>query len=176
MTDSNQTLKEVLSAISVEKAVKREVLTASANWSIRQLSQFFLKHGISGAPVVSQNNELLGVVTQSDIVRFESAPPDAETILSILQKHAGPQASVDKNNIEQVKAHANEYCVVDMIMTAKVFSVDCGTSLDSAYELIKSRDIHRLFVTRDGVLYGVMTSMDILNVVMEQMSDVYVSV
>lgn len=176
MEQSNYTLVDVLSKISVHEIGKKEVLTVSVGWSVRQLSQFFLKHGISGAPVVNAVNQLVGVVSQSDIVRFEINPPNTDVILNAVKEQMGPDATIDVNNVEQIKSHASEYCTVSLIMTKKVYSIDSKSSVYDAYQLIKVQDIHRLFITKDEKLEGVLTAMDILDVVMLQMGDVFVSV
>ncbi len=176
MEETNYTLVDVLSKISVHEVGRKEVHTVSVDWSVRQLSQFFLKHGITGAPVVNGDNHLIGVVSQSDIVRFETNPPNIDVIMNDIRKHLGDNAEIDVNNVEQVKNHANEYCTVSLIMTQKVFSVDSKSSVYDAYQLIKVQDIHRLFITNEDRLEGVLTAMDILDIVMQQMGDVFVSV
>ncbi|HYQ91778.1 MAG TPA: CBS domain-containing protein, partial [Candidatus Competibacteraceae bacterium] len=49
-----------------------EILVAQVDWSLDQLAEFFIDNYISGAPVLSQDNELIGVVSLTDIVRYAS--------------------------------------------------------------------------------------------------------
>ena len=39
---------------------------------MHRLAKFFIKHNISGAPVIASDHELVGVVTVSDIFKFSN--------------------------------------------------------------------------------------------------------
>ena len=46
-----------------------EVITVNENATVRELATLLLMNSISGAPVVNEAGELVGVVSQTDIVR-----------------------------------------------------------------------------------------------------------
>jgi Predicted transcriptional regulator, contains C-terminal CBS domains len=48
------------------------VLTAQADWSLQELASFFTEHSISGAPVISDYGGVIGVVSVTDIARYDS--------------------------------------------------------------------------------------------------------
>lgn len=156
-------VNEYLNQMSLKEIMSKNVLTVYEGWSIRRLSQFFLKHQISGAPVIAADEELVGVVTQSDIIRFESNEPSEEEVKKLISQFCGPfGGTIDKSEIRRIQDKANDYCTVNSIMTPMVMSVDINTSLSSAYGTLVKEDIHRLFVTENGLLIGVISAMDIL--------------
>ncbi len=160
-------IKQHLSQHSLRDYVRQEVLTVYEGWSIKRLSGFFVKHNISGAPVIAADDELVGVVTQSDIVRFESREPSEEQIKKLAEQFCGPfGGTLDQAEIRRMQGRANEYCTVNSIMTPQVISVDINTSLESACETLLSKKLHRLFITEDGLLVGVISTMDILRLLM----------
>jgi len=156
-------IQEYLQQANVADVMSTTLLTVYEGWSVRKLSQFFLKHNISGAPVIASDEELVGVVTQSDVVRFDSKKPDEEVIAKIVEHYCGPlNRQLDESEINKIQDKAIDYMTVNSIMTDKVFSIDKKASVAEAYQLILEKDIHRLFVVEDGILVGVITAMDIL--------------
>jgi predicted transcriptional regulator len=51
-----------------------EVLAVEADWSIERLSEFLIENSISGAPVQSKEGNLIGVVSLTDIVQYDTLP------------------------------------------------------------------------------------------------------
>ena len=163
---ATSTAEQFLSALAhtpVSEIMTKDVKTVYEGWSIRRLSQFFLKHNISGAPVVAADDELVGVVTQSDVLRFDSQKPDKETIEKVVERYCGPtQRELDQSELNVIQGKALDYMTVNSIMTGMVITVDIEDTLEKANQLIVDNNIHRLFVIDKGILVGVVTAMDIL--------------
>jgi len=163
---ANQKLVSVLediSYMSVRDIMSKRVLTVYEGWSIKRLAGFFVKHGISGAPVIAADDELVGVVTQSDVVKFESKTPSEEEMAKLVRFYRGPYGGhLTKLDLERLKDKANEYCTVNSIMTPEVASIPVSlNAADACTELVKT-DVHRLFVTAESRLVGVVSAMDFL--------------
>lgn len=159
----NSVSMEHLESINVKSIMTVDVLTVYEGWSIRRLSQFFLKHNISGAPVIASDEELVGVVSQSDVVRFECKKPDEKEVAKIIEHYCGPQSRpLENSEIERIQSKAIDYMTVNSIMTNKVISISAASNLKQAFNTIIEQDVHRLFVTDKGVLVGVITAMDLL--------------
>ena len=58
--------------VTAKTIMSKTLLSAYEGWTIHRLAEFFIKHGISGAPVIASDHELVGVVTVSDIFKFSS--------------------------------------------------------------------------------------------------------
>lgn len=168
MNEIKSVFCDSLRAQSIGSISKGDVLKAYEGWSVRRLSEFFAKHQISGAPVIASDETLVGVVTQTDIVVFESETPKQAEVEKILQHYIGPNGVIHQSEIERIKSNANDYCTVNSIMTPEVISIESERSLYDACKLIEERNVHRLFVTENSVLTGVVTAMDILKSLIEK--------
>ncbi len=162
-TIANDDIRERLSHYTLADVITKDVLTVYEGWSIKRLAGFFVKHNISGAPVIAADDELVGVVTQSDITRFESREPSEREIKKLVEQFCGPfGGALDPEEIHRIQGKANDYCTINSIMTADVVSIDIKASVDEACSIIVDKGIHRLFVTENGLLVGVLSGMDIL--------------
>ena len=54
--------------LTVADVMTKEVITVTKDMSIRELAGLFARHRISSAPVVDAAGDLLGVVTESDLI------------------------------------------------------------------------------------------------------------
>jgi CBS domain-containing protein len=124
------------STVAVEEVMQDVVFVAAPDLPLASLAAALLEHGISGAPVVDERGTLLGVASQTDLVRrwrrgtgYASAPPTG---------------------------------IVADVMTPAVVHVPPGTSLAHAAAVMSFERVHRLPIVReDGVIVGLLTPMDL---------------
>lgn len=156
-------IADILSQIRLSDVMSKNLLTVSGVWSVKRLSKFLLDENISGAPVVNADDVLVGVVTHSDIVRFESSEPTEEQIKKLIVDFSGQvNGEVDQAEVTRIQHSAHDYCKVDTIMTPHVVAIDINNNLEDAHNLVLDKKVHRIFVTENGLLVGVLTAMDIL--------------
>lgn len=136
-----------------------DVLTVYEGWSIRRLASFFVRHRISGAPVIASDHTLIGVVSLSDIARFSSLPEQDQARLAASSPYAD-YLGYDPlpEDMAWLTHSAANHCTVNSIMTRHVISVEEKTTLPQIARLMSAHGIHRVFVTRDGVVVGVVTA------------------
>jgi CBS domain-containing protein len=157
---------EQIRALTVSDVMQREVLAADADWSLDTLADFLVNNNISGAPVTAQDDELVGVVSLTDIVR-QSQVRDSNTQSGAahdvyryeLERHIGH---------EELKIFHTQYdspVQVRDIMTPMIFSVSEDTRLQEVADTMLRGGIHRVFVTDNARLIGIATTLDILQVI-----------
>lgn len=152
-----------ISGMRLAELMSTEVLTAYEGWSIKRLAAFFVRHNISGAPVVASDDSLVGVVSQSDVIRFESRSPSDLEIQKVVHFYHGPNSpGLTRADIQHLKERAIETCTVNAIMTPTVHSLDVSVQANRACRFMVEEGIHRLFVTSQGRVVGVVTAMDFL--------------
>lgn len=142
------------------------LLTVRPDWSLDRLAEFFIEHDISGAPVISQERRLLGVVSSTDLVRYRTLPvtnPPAST--SRASYFETLRQTISDEEVEAFRLGGDGETTVEDIMSRAVFDIDEQTSLPEIAHTMVQADVHRVFVTRDDVLVGVVSSMDILRFV-----------
>lgn len=130
-----------------------------ASWSLRRLSAFLVERSISGAPVVSDEGLLIGVVSLTDLARTRGTGPRRRTperaheyyLYGPAYAH-GPKPSEDPP----------EQLTVQEIMTDAVFDVPTTATAKEIAEMMLRGRIHRVFVTESGMVIGIITSLDML--------------
>ncbi|WP_045856200.1 CBS domain-containing protein [Teredinibacter purpureus] len=156
-------LANTLNDNALATLMTKQVLTVYEGWSVKRLAGFFVKHSISGAPVIAADDELVGVVTQSDVMAFESRTQTEDELKKLVRFYCGPfGGELSDKDLRHLQEKAIEHCTVNAIMTPEVLAVDIETSVLDACAVIVNQHIHRLFITEHGKLVGVITARDIL--------------
>lgn len=152
--------------ITARAIMNKDVLTVRADWLVDQLADFLIDNSISGAPVISENGKLIGVVSLTDIVRYKSIPmnnpqPDMPHEYYL----RAPERLYSAEEIEALRIEAESLVTVRDIMTPMAFNVTEETSIQTVADSMIRGNIHRVFVTDNEVLVGIITTMDMLKVI-----------
>ncbi|MFC1820094.1 CBS domain-containing protein [Thermodesulfobacteriota bacterium] len=149
-----------------KEIMNQDVLSVGINWSIDQLADYLIENSISGAPVTSEDGRLLGVVSLTDIVRYKSMPSiDAQPNEPHEYYIHARERDYSPAEIESFRVEAESLVTVGDIMTPMTFNVNEDTKLQQVAEAMIRGRIHRVFVTSDETLVGIITTMDILKVI-----------
>ena len=154
-----------INSTTVSKIMQPDVLCAEEDWTLAQLAAFLTDKQISGAPVVSDAGNLVGVVSLTDIVRYDSMP-----------EHHAPQNNTHEYYLHNMELQLAEedlsayrveqdssVCVKD-IMTPMIFEVSENASIEEAADTMVKGHIHRLFVTSNNKVSGIITALDMVKV------------
>jgi CBS domain-containing protein len=134
------------------------ILRAHASWPVSRLAEFLTEHAISGAPVVSEEGHLIGVVSTTDIVRGAGAAARREQAAHTHDYYLqGPAFAYSLP-----RWHAEQASTVRDIMTPTVFDVPVNATAQEIAETMLRGHIHRVFVTESGMVIGVITVFDVL--------------
>jgi len=140
-----------------------EVMTVQEGWSIARLAEFFLTKNITGAPVVSAAQKLVGVVSMSDIFKFENASEQAKSdALKACYREATGRDIASRADLAEWSKNAQDNCTVNQIMAGQVISVEADRTIPDIAKILIDNDIHRVFVIENERVVGVITSSDIL--------------
>lgn len=121
-------------ATIVADIMERNVHTIHCQSSILEAERLLARHGVSGAPMVSTDGHVLGVVSLTDITRF---------------RH------------EQSGENPGDHMVFE-IGTPVTVTVEAGASLCEAARLLTEHQVHRLVVVRGGAPVGIVTALQLL--------------
>jgi CBS domain-containing protein len=72
---------------------------------------------------------------------------------------------MDRDELRELHVQYEEQVQVLDIMTPMIFSVSEDTSVQEVADTMLKGRIHRVFVTRDGKLTGIVTALDMLQVI-----------
>jgi predicted transcriptional regulator len=150
---------------TVQDIMTNEVWSVKADWSLEALSQFFFDKHVSGAPVVDRNDKLIGVVSITDLARSSTLSPttghEAHDYYLDTRSHCG----ISQDDLAMLRVESESSVSVKDIMTPMIFEVEEDTSVQEAAEMMLKGRIHRVFVTCDKKVVGVVTTMDMLKAV-----------
>lgn len=140
--------------LSVGDVMTRDVMTVQQDDSLAVALRKLVRRRASGAPVLDANEQLVGVISQRDIMAWH------EQTREVLEREAMPDPQEYLRRLRQEK--------VQTVMTPYPAAVPDTASLASALSLLRERGIHRLPVTRDGRVVGILTGSDVLLAMLSQ--------
>lgn len=155
-----------MGSIFAKDIMNTDILPVGMDWSIDQLAGYLIENSISGAPVTSEDGKLLGVVSLTDIVRYKSIPAtDSQSDDPHEYFIHCPERKYSPADIETFRIDAESLVSVREIMTPTTFTVQEDTTMQQVADAMIRGRIHRVFVTRDEVLIGIITTMDVLRAI-----------
>lgn len=135
----------------------REVYAVTESTSLETLTKLLRDHAISGVPVMNRQGCPVGVVSIYDLVYQGGVESDPELPAS---QYWNSGAHLPRG-FHELAASGTHLRVKD-IMTPAIFAVDEETPLSVICEYFLRGNIHRVLVTRDGELTGIITSSDLI--------------
>jgi len=151
--------------------MQRNVGIIDAGASLADLEHAFAEARVSGFPVV-QAGRIVGVVSRADVVRRLGDKAGDEPRLSTFYADL---ASFEAENVTESFADAAarggqsaDQLRVSDLMTASAITVAPDISLDDVARALVAHHIHRVLVTDDGTLVGVVSSLDLVRLIAEE--------
>jgi CBS domain-containing protein len=173
-----------------------DIVTVGPEVSVHDAMELFADRHISGAPVVS-GEKLLGVISATDLMAFAAGLPGAptgQTDQGEWGEYDVPDEYPNEEEGEESTAYftdfwadagadtavrfaetsgpewnvLDEYTVSDAMTRLPVWKLPPRTPVPSAAETMRTHGIHRILVTEDDKLLGIVTTTDIANAVAER--------
>jgi CBS domain-containing protein len=144
----------------VSELMNPDVVCLRPEMTVAEAQKLLADRSVSGAPVVDASGQPIGVISQSDLVRRQAHRVTAEQsgrFYSDVEEYQ----DIKELSVDQSQTSISE------LMSARVYSVTRDTGVAAAASIMRERHIHRLLVTERGRLVGVVTSLDLLMVVVE---------
>lgn len=152
----------------VREVMSRDVITVRDDMTLQEVATFLTENQISGAPVEDAERRLVGVVSLSDVARATSEQNQMESDRPRGQRLPNSDYYIrgweKKLTVEEFESFQVEEpgLLVSEIMTPRVYSVDEATPISEAARLMREAHIHRVLVTRHGSVVGIVTTSDLL--------------
>jgi CBS domain-containing protein len=133
------------------------VVTVPASMPVASLTGLLADRGISSVPVTDNEGKLLGIVTESDLLRRLAGAED--TPVGWLRR------LIDRPDA-QAKHYARTHGLLARdVMTTPVISVGPEATAEHCAAIMERHGIKRLPVLRDDILVGVVSRADLLRAV-----------
>lgn len=140
----------------------RDVMTSNVkvvnyNEPVRDFLDKLAEYEISGMPVVDADGQILGVATMTDVGKGVQDPPLAtEADRDFYDDNGGQSNALDNAKVAD-------------IMTEHVVTVCPESELSELAKLMSQSGIHRVFVVSGEEIVGVVTSLDMVRFLGEQL-------
>ena len=153
--------------ITAADLMNPRVLTVREDLTVRELANVLVENEISGAPVEDGSGKLVGVVSLTDIAAAladdeeETEGERGDFFLSEWEDDG-----MSREEIEELGLDEAELTVVD-IMTPEVFTVREDTPVSEIAEAMIQNHVHRILVTREVRVVGIISTSDLLGLLVE---------
>ena len=154
--------------MSVQNVMVREVITVNAKDKVKSAWIKLMEKGISGAPVIDDEESLVGIVSTKDIYlsvldRFRRA----KTLRESRMEDASDEEK-DKEETRELtialRAVAESTVSSLLPMNQQVQHLGPLDSLERAIKLMAEKGYNRLPVLKDGKVAGIITRQDVIMV------------
>jgi len=135
----------------VEQLMTREVVTVTPETTLKEVASLLAKHRISGVPVCDADGQVVGVVTEADILWKELGlrPGQGSLLERILDSAYGGDARITAVTAGDA-------------MTSPAITVRPASTVARAAELMIDNGINRLPVVLDDRLVGIVARADLV--------------
>jgi CBS domain-containing protein len=137
----------------------KDVITVKPDTTIEDLARRFIKHQISGTPVVDDEGNLRGIVTENDLIAKDSRL-HIPTIVRLFDAYIPLGTSKLADEIRRMAAYR-----VDEIYSREVVTVDEEASIEHVATMMTEKRIHLLPVLRGGKLVGIIGKKDLIKAI-----------
>lgn len=152
--------------LTAKEIMNTDVLTVQDDISVHELASFFTEKMISGAPVVDEDGKLIGVVSLSDIVRNDACRSEIVKREQEWNLYLhGWEDRLSESEVQELHVVEDDGLIVRDIMTPFVFRISEDTRLSEMADTMIAGRIHRLFVTRNEQVVGIVTTLDMLKAI-----------
>lgn len=146
----------------ISEIMSKEVITVSPQTKITEAAALLLENHVNGLPVVDDENNLVGIICQSDIITQQKKLP-VPTVFTLLDGII-PLSSFSHLEKEVQKMSAT---TVDEAMTQDPVSVSPDTDLEDVAEIMVNKNYHTIPVVQEGKLVGVVGKEDVLKTLLK---------
>ncbi|HEY9119116.1 MAG TPA: CBS domain-containing protein [Marinobacter sp.] len=147
-----------------------EIMTPSIkavpqSWTMDRLARFLTDNEITGSPVTDETGEIVGIATLKDITEFRWNASRSETDTRMTPEEEQEARRLRMAIFEEMGKVPVE---VRDIMTPIVLSVDEQTPVRDIADIMMREHLHRIFITKDEKITGIVTTYDMLKLISDQ--------
>lgn len=139
--------------------MSREVICVSSDMDLRDLAKLFLTSGFTGAPVVDVKGDLVGVISQHDLLFYNMTRSDELVLDSDFYQRVRVEGQHLPRGFQIEDTNSGR---VGDVMTPVVHAVSESATLDSVSRMMTRKHIHRVIVRRGRKVAGIISALDVL--------------
>jgi CBS domain-containing protein len=147
--------------LKVRDAMMPDPITVLPGTPVTDVARVMIDNGIGGVPVVNSEGDLLGIITESDLI-VQDTDVKFPSFVHFLDGYVFVPGSVRRFEEKFRKAVA---ATAEDLMTEDVITVDVEDSAEDAATLMLKKKLKRFPVISEGQLVGIITMRDIVKLI-----------
>jgi CBS domain-containing protein len=149
--------------MKVAEVMSRQVVSVCPETLVAEAAQLMLKHHISGLPVLDADGELVGMVTEGDLLRRAETGTDCH--------HHWLEFLIAPGRLTEdyIRAHAVR---VHEVMSYPIVTVAPDDTVEEAVRLMERRGIKPLPVVEAGLVVGIVARADLVRALARKLTEV----
>jgi CBS domain-containing protein len=147
--------------MKVSEVMSANVAAVGVDATLKQVAELLGDRGISGVPVVGPGGEVVGVVSEEDIIVKAASHPESAGVFWRLFAPA------------DVDVHRLAAATAGEAMTSPALTVEADASVAEAARLMVDHGVKRLPVLAGGKLAGIVTRADIVRAFTRSDSEIW---
>jgi CBS domain-containing protein len=141
--------------MNAAEIMARDVLTVTPETRLDVAIGLMIQHRISGLPVVDEKGALVGVMTESDLLRRAETGTGKRHRSRLREFLTSP----GHDAAEYVRSHSRMVCD---LMSDEVIVAREDSTLDEIIDLMEHHHVRRVPIVRDGHLVGIVSRADLV--------------
>ncbi|WP_256757871.1 CBS domain-containing protein [Cohnella sp. WQ 127256] len=142
--------------MQAQEIMIRNVYKVKESDKVRSVIEKFITHRISGLPVVNERNEIVGYISDGDIMRFIGKQSDRVVDFMYFSTIIRDPRCLEDKVAEILNLDVMTLC------KKKVITADWETDIDQIAAILGKKQIKKLPIVRSGVLVGIISRGDVI--------------
>jgi len=146
--------------LKAKDIMTKDVITIGAATTIEELSRTLMEHKISGAPVVDDSGNLIGIVTENDLIN-QNKRLHIPTVMRLFDSFIMLEnpGKIEKEIKKMAATTVDEICV------KKVVSVTEDASAEDIATIMSEKKVHLIPVVDGKKILGIIGKMDLIKAI-----------
>ena len=141
----------------------RDVITVKKKTTIRELAELFNRHRISSAPVVDDNGEMIGIVTETDLIE-QDKNLHIPTVISLFDWVIYLES--DKKFEKELNKMTGQ--TVGEIYSEEFVKVTPVTPVSDVADILSSRKMNAIPVLDGNKIVGIVARIDLIRTMIKR--------
>lgn len=154
--------------LTAKDIMNPDVIVAQEEMTVQELANLLTIKMITGVPVVNEEGRLVGVVSETDIVRSSAGRGRTAAVRETKESSyylRGWEDQIDTSELREFHVEEDDGLLVRDIMTPLIFKVAEDASIAEMADTMIGGRIHRLIVTKKDFVVGIVTTLDMLKAI-----------
>ena len=143
--------------LKAKDIMTRDVITVKPTTTIEEMARIFIEKKVSGAPVVDDNGDVIGIVTENDLIS-QNKRLHIPTVVRLFDAFIMLESpsKIEKEIKKMAAVTVSDICVRDVITVAE------DTAVEDIATIMSEKKVHLIPVVEGKKVRGIIGKIDII--------------